>query len=74
MWTKTRDRGRFVGAKDDFQWLADKMDLYFPLELREQAIGILAEAQEGLEEAERDRQRRHIRELSEELWRRKEGG
>ena len=36
----------------DFQWLADQVELFFPADLREQAIGILAEAQEELEEAE----------------------
>jgi hypothetical protein len=39
-------------SANDVQWLADKIELFFPAELREQAIGVLAEAQEALEEAE----------------------
>jgi hypothetical protein len=37
---------------DDFQWLADQVDEFLPADLREQAIGIVAEAHEELEEAE----------------------
>jgi hypothetical protein len=65
------DGGTYMRA-DDFQWLANQVMLFFPPELKEQAIGILAEAQEALDEAEAAQQ--EIRELGEEFLRRKEGG
>jgi hypothetical protein len=58
----------------DFQQLADRITQFFSVELHEEALSFLAQAQEELEEAERNRQRNEIRRLSEELWHRKEGG
>jgi hypothetical protein len=53
----------------DFQWLADKIAEHFPDGDEEQALNLLGEAQEALEEAERDQLRGQIRELSEEYLR-----
>jgi hypothetical protein len=59
---------------EDFLWLADAIGQYFPEELRERGVSLLAELQETLQEAERDKQRAEVRRLSEELWSRKQEG
>jgi hypothetical protein len=56
----------------DFQWLADRIERYFPADASERGIDLLGELQERLEEFETDRQRRQIRELGEEFLRREE--
>jgi hypothetical protein len=61
-------------SADDFQWLADKIELHFPVEVREHSLNLLAELQQALEEFEANQQRRQIRELGEEFLRQKEVG
>jgi hypothetical protein len=50
---------------DDFQWLADQIAEFFPVDLRAPGVCIVAEAQETLEEFERDRQRAEETSLAE---------
>jgi hypothetical protein len=41
---------------DDFQWLGDKIALYFLADARERGTDLLTEVQENPEELETDRQ------------------